>query len=566
MAFTIETKNGKRIRVDAESALIGRDRSCHIALPDQPDLQPIHAKIRKVADRWMIEAQGDWQIQVGTGQPGRMNWIKPGDVIRLTQTGLEITFLDGQPLAQAAPPPLATAQPPKKRVPEKSRTPTAKAPLPPDLPAAAEEWYYAKDGKKLGPCCVHQLKELAAKGQLAAADLVWKEGLAQWVPAQTIKGLFSTPPPSVPVSPPIRPSQPPAHVPAIASPSSQPVKVTSSLSGLMPVLIAQTVIAAIGFLFGFWGIIDLGPSDLRSLNGLFVCVAVGLNLGVLATTWLGYVQRSYWFSLLAARLMFGSWLLFLFTGCPIPVSILGLMISIPVGIWAINVLRKPDVREFLGSHAAPSDFSHTLLGRSLGSKWSGLNQKQKAITIGACVFALVLFVPLMSWIVAPNWPNGLTNKGPQNIDRDQKLAAVQGQRNQNLDDVIGKRNQNLDDVTGKRNQNLDDIIAKRNKKLGKISPPPSDTTKGPGPGGNDDQAIYQRGYDEGFSLGKLYAGRLAAMDAVTKREFAQTYQQELQTHEANLREITQAFGKDHPQVMAKMGFCNGLRTALAQAK
>ena len=62
MAIIIEMPNGSRIKVDADSVLIGRDRGCQIALPDEPVLQPIHAKIRKVANRWMVEAQGEWQI------------------------------------------------------------------------------------------------------------------------------------------------------------------------------------------------------------------------------------------------------------------------------------------------------------------------------------------------------------------------------------------------------------------------------------------------------------------------------------------------------------------------
>ncbi|MBI2807482.1 MAG: DUF4339 domain-containing protein [Planctomycetes bacterium] len=269
---------------------------------------------------------------------------------------MEITFLDGQPLAQAAPVPMSSAQVSREQVPEKPSTTAAKAPPPPALPAAVEEWYYAKDGKKLGPFSVHQLKELAAKGQLGPADLVWKNGMAKWIPATSIKGVFV-----ITTAPPLAP--PP--IPQTA-PSTPEIPASSKPHGLMPVLITQTVIAAIGFLFGFWGIFDLGPSDLRSFNGLFICFSVGWNIGVLATNWLGYLQRSYWFSLLAARLMFGSWFFFLFTGCPIPVSILGLMISIPVGIWAINVLRKPNVLAFLGSQAAPLDFSHTLLGPTLG--------------------------------------------------------------------------------------------------------------------------------------------------------------------------------------------------------
>jgi hypothetical protein len=50
----------------------------------------------------------------------------------------------------------------------------------------AAEWYYSKAGKRSGPVGGQQLKELAAKGQLDPADLVWKEGMAQWVPASKI--------------------------------------------------------------------------------------------------------------------------------------------------------------------------------------------------------------------------------------------------------------------------------------------------------------------------------------------------------------------------------------------
>lgn len=54
----------------------------------------------------------------------------------------------------------------------------------------AAEWFYSKAGKRFGPVSGQQLKELAAKGQLDPADLVWKEGMAQWLPASKIKGLL----------------------------------------------------------------------------------------------------------------------------------------------------------------------------------------------------------------------------------------------------------------------------------------------------------------------------------------------------------------------------------------
>jgi len=54
----------------------------------------------------------------------------------------------------------------------------------------ANEWYYSKSGQRFGPVSGQQLKELAAKGQLGAGDLVWKEGMAQWMPAKSITELF----------------------------------------------------------------------------------------------------------------------------------------------------------------------------------------------------------------------------------------------------------------------------------------------------------------------------------------------------------------------------------------
>ena len=51
MPFTIQMPNGDTLRLEVESALIGRDRTCQVVLPDEPSLQPIHAKIRKMTNR-----------------------------------------------------------------------------------------------------------------------------------------------------------------------------------------------------------------------------------------------------------------------------------------------------------------------------------------------------------------------------------------------------------------------------------------------------------------------------------------------------------------------------------
>jgi hypothetical protein len=84
----------------------------------------------------------------------------------------------------------------------------------------ANEWHYTKNGQRFGPVSGQQLKELAAKGGIGPDDLVWKEGMPQWVPASKIKGLLPSSAPNATEPPPVPPvvdtaeTQPPAQAPA----------------------------------------------------------------------------------------------------------------------------------------------------------------------------------------------------------------------------------------------------------------------------------------------------------------------------------------------------------------
>ena len=55
----------------------------------------------------------------------------------------------------------------------------------------ADQWYYGRDGQHAGPVTSQKLKELVDNGDLQPSDLVWKEGLSEWIPAKKVKGLFS---------------------------------------------------------------------------------------------------------------------------------------------------------------------------------------------------------------------------------------------------------------------------------------------------------------------------------------------------------------------------------------
>jgi hypothetical protein len=55
----------------------------------------------------------------------------------------------------------------------------------------ATEWYYTINGQQApAPVSAAQLKQLATNNQLQPTDLVWQEGMATWMPASSVKGLF----------------------------------------------------------------------------------------------------------------------------------------------------------------------------------------------------------------------------------------------------------------------------------------------------------------------------------------------------------------------------------------
>lgn len=54
----------------------------------------------------------------------------------------------------------------------------------------ADQWFYSQEGQQYGPMSTLQIKNLATAGELQPNDLLWKEGLESWIPANRLKGLF----------------------------------------------------------------------------------------------------------------------------------------------------------------------------------------------------------------------------------------------------------------------------------------------------------------------------------------------------------------------------------------
>jgi hypothetical protein len=52
------------------------------------------------------------------------------------------------------------------------------------------DWFYSAGDARQGPVTEDALRQLATSGQLRPTDLVWKDGMADWVEARTVAVLF----------------------------------------------------------------------------------------------------------------------------------------------------------------------------------------------------------------------------------------------------------------------------------------------------------------------------------------------------------------------------------------
>lgn len=50
------------------------------------------------------------------------------------------------------------------------------------------DWYYAKNGERQGPISEASLRSMLVTGEIAQTDLVWREGMPDWLPAGEVMG------------------------------------------------------------------------------------------------------------------------------------------------------------------------------------------------------------------------------------------------------------------------------------------------------------------------------------------------------------------------------------------
>ncbi len=56
-------------------------------------------------------------------------------------------------------------------------------------------WYYEHDGAQEGPIDADTLQRLVDEGVVSRDTLVWRDGMGDWAPAASVRGLLGGPPP-----------------------------------------------------------------------------------------------------------------------------------------------------------------------------------------------------------------------------------------------------------------------------------------------------------------------------------------------------------------------------------
>ncbi|MDF1659350.1 MAG: CD225/dispanin family protein [Verrucomicrobiales bacterium] len=84
------------------------------------------------------------------------------------------------------------------------------------------EWYYASNGQQMGPVSQEELISLFDRGEIKASDLVWNEGMPDWVAFSSVPELRSptvSTDPGGAEMPPSMPQEPAVLTPATGGPA-----------------------------------------------------------------------------------------------------------------------------------------------------------------------------------------------------------------------------------------------------------------------------------------------------------------------------------------------------------
>ena len=94
--------------------------------------------------------------------------------------------------------------------------------------------HVARDGQRLGPFSIEEVRARLSAGELASGDLAWAEGRADWVPLSAFPGLAAAPVPPLPQGVPAAPP-PLQRIPFPANAPTSGLAIASLVCGILSV-------------------------------------------------------------------------------------------------------------------------------------------------------------------------------------------------------------------------------------------------------------------------------------------------------------------------------------------
>lgn len=144
------------------------------------------------------------------------------------------------------------------------------------------EWYYTKVGLKQGPVPESELLQKIRRGEIDGGNLVWKEGMADWLPLSRVPELSGQASSHAPIAAApaeassAQPGHPvPAHQPGGSVPLPQPAAYHGNfVAPVIPTYIWQSVVALV----------------LSAVMMVFICIPVGMPFGIVALVYASKVE------------------------------------------------------------------------------------------------------------------------------------------------------------------------------------------------------------------------------------------------------------------------------------
>lgn len=128
------------------------------------------------------------------------------------------------------------------------------------------KWYYAKGGSQQGPVSSEDLQAKISSGELAASDLIWRDGMKDWLPVSQV-GDFGSHVPSAGAIQPTAGASPGAEnlYRAPVAPTAAPGAAAPAGSGKATAALVLGILAVVFGLCGCYGIMISLPCGIIAI-------------------------------------------------------------------------------------------------------------------------------------------------------------------------------------------------------------------------------------------------------------------------------------------------------------